>query len=1245
MYNATYNPTSQNVCGSLNLGGYSDWRLPTKKELTTIIDYSIPYPGPTINTTYFPNANASVYWSSTTYAYGPYNAWVVYFDYGLEGGYGKDGGDVNYYVRYVRCVRGGQLDFGNFKDNNNGTVTDNATGLMWQQGESGYMTWQAALDHCGNLELPSGSGQRDWRLPNIKELESITDDMIYDPDNPIAIDRNFFSNAVASEYWSSTTYAYYPSSACGVGFYDGYLFGGGKVDYSFYVRCVRGGQSGRLGNFDHFEFSTISSPQSVGVPFSVTIIAKDPSGNLLSTFNGWVSLSTAGNVSPITVYLTNGSWTGNVTVFEGGSNIQIMASGGGLWGASDPFSTTGMISGAGNIGGYVKDNLDNPLFGATIRLSLTENGPDAYPSIVAGYGGYFNFENIASGTYHIWAEHDGKCSDKKKTVFVPGGRSIFQNLTVEVYNSTDIPVVLVPGIMGSTHYNTYSIYPYLTKAYEKPDDLILHDPGQFKVKDVSPGWRDLKEKLKGKGLNEKTDIIDCPYDWRMPLKNAVDRYLKPCIEKAKGGDSNKKVNVIAHSMGGLLTRTYIQSSSYDNDIENFTMVGTPNKGASIAYYIWEGGDPEKIDHLGGAVSSAIDFYWKTTEQLYEDTYQLGNLSSSDNGKIWDFVHQKLPTVRQLLPTYKFLNDNSTLKSITSGDNSNDFLANLNSDSDRSDRMGTPASTGKIKTRLYYSSSEYTINKIDVKMNTDSFWTSFSSLYEDGRPYKDPSKHIEGDGTVPDSSAKLPCDEGWADCNYISGAHAELVKNAAQNIINDLYPSSASSLFLTRAVALAVSPTSNLYLTFLGRIQPYITDPNALVLGVNGSTGLIENTIPNATVNIDADSGSFTVDNPGDGTYIVNLKCIYNEDFVLSIGYTDESGSKELKYHGFNHANTTSFTFTVNSGSSDKIMVNNTPLPPTDLRADAVNSSGLKTRLTWDSNIDAGVTGYKVYAKYIDEPYLTQIGTATGTAFDTGDPWAENSTIMTSIYAVSAVKSDGKESFLSNMVENNDRDHDGLTDEQEAAMGTNPSNTDSDGDGVKDGEEYIRGTNPLLDDTDGDGYSDYVEIQAGTDPLDSLSFPSTTTSALPIYRFWSDTYLHHFYTISEADKNYVIATWPDIWKYEGPVFSAFPSQETGTLPVYRFWSDTYLGHFYTISETEKQYVIDHWPPPLWKYEGIAWYAYPSQETGTLPIYRFWSDTFMGHFYTISEADKQYVIDHWPPPIWQYEGPVYYAYPNP
>ena len=89
-------------CAGLNLGGKDDWRLPTIKELSTLVDSGIPYPGPTINTTYFSGTVASYYWSSTTDADDTYDAWYVdfydgYVGYGLKTSYG-----------YVRAVRSGQ---------------------------------------------------------------------------------------------------------------------------------------------------------------------------------------------------------------------------------------------------------------------------------------------------------------------------------------------------------------------------------------------------------------------------------------------------------------------------------------------------------------------------------------------------------------------------------------------------------------------------------------------------------------------------------------------------------------------------------------------------------------------------------------------------------------------------------------------------------------------------------------------------------------------------------------------------------------------------------------------------------------------------------------------------------------------------------------------------------------------------------------------------------------------------------
>jgi len=93
------------------------------------------------------------------------------------------------------------------------------------------------------------------------------------------------------------------------------------------------------------------------------------------------------------------------------------------------------------------------------------------------------------------------------------------------------------------------------------------------------------------------------------------------------------------------------------------------------------------------------------------------------------------------------------------------------------------------------------------------------------------------------------------------------------------------------------------------------------------------------------------------------------------------------------------------------------------------------------------------------------------------------------------------------------------------------------------------------------------------------------------------------------------------------------------PVYRFWSPVFMHHFYTISEGEKDIVLGN---PDWIFEGVAWYAFTTQQPSTLPVYRFWSPVFMGHFYTISEAEKDLVLLN---PDWIFEGVAWYAFTTP
>jgi hypothetical protein len=233
-------------------GGYSDWRMPTFKELQSLVDYSKS--NPAIDNTSFPKMVSSFYWSSTTFAHYTGSAWGVYFDNGDSDNPGKD------FFGYVCAVRGGQTeslgDFasgsfdsvssgsmvdassvaGSYTDNDgDGTVTDNSSGLMWQK-DTSYdtetMDWEQALAYCERLTL---GGYKDWRLPTIKELQSLVD---YSKSNP-SIDTTSFPNTVSSFYWSSTSDPQEKRSALGVEFYNGSFENNGKIDRIYAVRAVR----------------------------------------------------------------------------------------------------------------------------------------------------------------------------------------------------------------------------------------------------------------------------------------------------------------------------------------------------------------------------------------------------------------------------------------------------------------------------------------------------------------------------------------------------------------------------------------------------------------------------------------------------------------------------------------------------------------------------------------------------------------------------------------------------------------------------------------------------------------------------------------------------------------------------------------------------------------------------------------------------------------------------------------------
>lgn len=225
-------------------GGYSDWRLPTIKELYSLIDFRGTDPSgytgtdpsvltPFIDRTYFDFAYGdtsagerlidSQYASNTMYVASSTKLFGVNFADGRIKGYDltMPGGQQKTFL--VQCVRGGSnYGVNSFVDNGDQTVTDSATGLMWPKADSAAgMTWEAALAWVQTRNAANYLGYNDWRLPNAKELQSIIDyTRAPATSGSAAINPVFSATAITNEanqtdwpyYWAATTHATYDGS-------------------------------------------------------------------------------------------------------------------------------------------------------------------------------------------------------------------------------------------------------------------------------------------------------------------------------------------------------------------------------------------------------------------------------------------------------------------------------------------------------------------------------------------------------------------------------------------------------------------------------------------------------------------------------------------------------------------------------------------------------------------------------------------------------------------------------------------------------------------------------------------------------------------------------------------------------------------------------------------------------------------------------------------------------------------------
>ncbi|MEI8006843.1 MAG: DUF1566 domain-containing protein, partial [Bacteroidota bacterium] len=336
-----------NSVNNLNYGGFSDWRIPTIKELYSLYDGRGNDPGgnnginpsvltPFIDTNYFKFAYGNTaqgerlidqqYMSNTTFIKNPSESgymkdFGVNFSDGRIKGYDTvdalSGQTKTFYVQLVR----GPANYGlnNFVDNGNLTVTDQATGLMWAKNDNGSgLEWINALAWVQAQNNAAYLGHNDWRMPSIKELQSIVDySHAPDFDGLPAINAGFFNcTSILNEagqpdfpyYWSGTTHAGYSTNNTG----------GGEADYVPFGRALGWPQTQTSWVDVHGAGGQRSDPK-VGPPFPYASIhyvtvggvtytgyAHGPQGDAIRGMNFIRLVRTCDNTTGLNENKTNG---------------------------------------------------------------------------------------------------------------------------------------------------------------------------------------------------------------------------------------------------------------------------------------------------------------------------------------------------------------------------------------------------------------------------------------------------------------------------------------------------------------------------------------------------------------------------------------------------------------------------------------------------------------------------------------------------------------------------------------------------------------------------------------------------------------------------------------------------------------------------------------------------------------------------------------------------------------------------
>ncbi|PJE74612.1 MAG: hypothetical protein COV01_01100 [Candidatus Taylorbacteria bacterium CG10_big_fil_rev_8_21_14_0_10_41_48] len=441
---------------------------------------------------------------------------------------------------------------------------------------------------------------------------------------------------------------------------------------------------------------------------------------------------------------------------------------------------------------------------------------DAYP-----HGLYANGENILSDIYFVL--HGVDRSDYSANT--P------ENLCVD-------PVIIVPGLLGS---------------FEK-NGVLLMDP-------ILHVYDDLLATLETNGYVINSTLFTFPYNWRNSNINTAV-LLKQKIDEIKRICNCTKVDMVAHSMGGLIARQYIESDDYQDDVDQVIFLATPHLGSPKAYLAWEGGT--------FPVPSIDD--WVIFRILSQEGKHFGFKNA------FDYIQNRpITSLKELLPIYDYKKIDGIDEVYPNNYPTNSFLENLNVYKSR---------LSKVDYLNIVSLSLPTIGSISVKSasSTDSTWAH-------GEPL-DLSRGsalgmFDGDGTVPIISAS-----STGSNVYFNSSHIKIVRDAEGNVFNQL----SGRSFTTLITNLGYIDVKFLFILVRSPVNISVIAPDGKKIGYDSVSEINEISGAFYSGN-DTENEFIVIPNPLDGEYRVETTGTGDGEYTVAISSISGDGVVDTEYTG------------------------------------------------------------------------------------------------------------------------------------------------------------------------------------------------------------------------------------------------------------------------------------------------------------------------------------------------------------